>query len=124
MQEPEAVLGVRIVRRKTPKCKRLRTFLIIPDGPRPGIFCASLDATKEMYRPYMTEEQRRIAQKRPVPKGCDGKGPPAALRHLSVEYMDVLGRAKQEPEPDGRYCPTRRALQAGPFHRNAAHQGL
>ena len=88
----------------------------------------------------MSEEQRSDAQKRPVPPGCDGKGPPAALRRLAVEYMDVLvrakqearaveyrdvlGRAKQEPEPDGRYCPARRALHASPFHRNAAHQGL
>jgi hypothetical protein len=65
-----------------------------------------------------------LAQKRPVPADCDGKGPPAALRRLAVEYMDVLGGAKQEAEPYSRYCPARRALHADPFPRNAAHQVL
>src|SRR5687767_6254526 len=101
-----------------------RTYLIIPDGPRPTIFCASLGATKEMYRPYMTEEQRRFAQKRPVPASCDGKGPPAALRRLSVEYMDVLGRAKQDARA-GRSvlsCATR--LACGPFPSQRGPSGI
>src|SRR5687767_9937047 len=75
------------IRQRRNHAQTTRNYLIIPDGPRPRIFGASLGATKEMYRPYMTEEQRRVAPKRPVPAGCDGNGPPAALRRLAVEYM-------------------------------------
>ena len=47
----------------------------------------------KMYRPYMTEERRRAAQKRPVPTGCACKAPTAALARSSVR--SVLSAARR-----------------------------